>query len=316
MQEQHIIFQSGSTVTMKTLPDSFPENAVIWSDVYLDEKEFPNMLTALKIPFSSFRKSLIPRRFLGVSAGEGYVLLCLPVRRSWKQVEPEYITFILQDRHVYTLCMGEGYGFEAVRQEFGNSAAVGFINEAELLVFLLETIITWNIRCYIEVRDVADELASHIDMSGRAVEERRLLHIRHQINRLAGQFENQFYDLSGLHLLIPHPRIPASMRFKLQDIRDSQSQLLHNLVRIELRVKDIQEYCRYLLQQKTDQRLRQLTVLSAVFMPLTLITGIYGMNFSEMPETRWKYGYFVVLGGMALLSAVLLYIFKKHDWFK
>ena len=48
-----------------------------------------------------------------------------------------------------------------------------------------------------------------------------------------------------------------------------------------------------------------LTVLSAIFMPLTLIAGIYGMNFDVMPELHWRYGYFVVLGTMAVIAGGL-----------
>ena len=48
------------------------------------------------------------------------------------------------------------------------------------------------------------------------------------------------------------------------------------------RLSELLQHCQFVLQQQTDQRLRQLTVLSAIFMPLTLITGVYGMNFAYM----------------------------------
>jgi magnesium transporter len=46
----------------------------------------------------------------------------------------------------------------------------------------------------------------------------------------------------------------------------------------------------------------------------TMIAGIYGMNFEHMPELNWRYGYFAVLGGLALVSGVLFYKFKKSQW--
>jgi len=60
--------------------------------------------------------------------------------------------------------------------------------------------------------------------------------------------------------------------------------------------------------------MKQLTVVATIFMPLTLITGIYGMNFQNMPELRWQYGYFMVLGGMLLIAAGMLYIFRRRNW--
>jgi magnesium transporter len=57
------------------------------------------------------------------------------------------------------------------------------------------------------------------------------------------------------------------------------------------------------------------TSITTVFVPLTLISGIYGMNFDFMPELNWKYGYFVVLAIMASLAVSMLLWFKKKGWF-
>ena len=51
-------------------------------------------------------------------------------------------------------------------------------------------------------------------------------------------------------------------------------------------------------------------------MPLTLLAGIYGMNFERMPELSWAYGYPVVLGAMALISAIMLFFFYRRGWFE
>lgn len=58
-----------------------------------------------------------------------------------------------------------------------------------------------------------------------------------------------------------------------------------------------------------------LTIITSIFIPLTFIVGIYGMNFDYMPELRWRYGYFFVLGIMALISISLLLWFKRKGWF-
>jgi len=57
-----------------------------------------------------------------------------------------------------------------------------------------------------------------------------------------------------------------------------------------------------------------LTVVSAIFLPLTLVAGIFGMNFQYMPELGYRYGYFVALGGMLALAVVLLIIFRIKRW--
>jgi len=58
-----------------------------------------------------------------------------------------------------------------------------------------------------------------------------------------------------------------------------------------------------------------LTIYSVVFMPLTLIAGIYGMNFTNMPELEWHSGYYIVLIIMAVIAIIMLIVFKKKRWF-
>ncbi|HET7293865.1 MAG TPA: CorA family divalent cation transporter [Vicinamibacteria bacterium] len=65
---------------------------------------------------------------------------------------------------------------------------------------------------------------------------------------------------------------------------------------------------------RTSEIARVLTVMSGVLLPLTLITGIYGMNFEHMPELRWGAGYFGVLTFMALMALTLLLVFWKLGW--
>lgn len=62
--------------------------------------------------------------------------------------------------------------------------------------------------------------------------------------------------------------------------------------------------------------MKTLTVITTVFMPLTLIAGIYGMNFVNMPELEWRYGYYFVLGIMATLGIWMILAFMKRGWFK
>lgn len=69
------------------------------------------------------------------------------------------------------------------------------------------------------------------------------------------------------------------------------------------------------LMQTLNQSIRILTALSMIFLPLTLIAGIYGMNFHWIPELSWKYGYFYALSLMILCAVFILFIFKKNKWF-
>lgn len=63
-----------------------------------------------------------------------------------------------------------------------------------------------------------------------------------------------------------------------------------------------------------DSDSKTLTVISTIFIPLTFISGVYGMNFINMPEIYFEHGYFVVLGLMFSIASSLIIYFKKKSW--
>ncbi|MCB0585171.1 MAG: magnesium/cobalt transporter CorA [Phaeodactylibacter sp.] len=65
---------------------------------------------------------------------------------------------------------------------------------------------------------------------------------------------------------------------------------------------------------KMNNVIQLLTIISTIFIPLTFLAGIYGMNFKYMPELQWRYGYFGLWGIMLLLSVVLILLFKRKHW--
>jgi magnesium transporter len=65
---------------------------------------------------------------------------------------------------------------------------------------------------------------------------------------------------------------------------------------------------------RTNNVMRVLTIISTIFMPLTFIVGVYGMNFDVMPELRWKYSYPLVWSFMILLVIGMLIFFRRKKW--
>jgi magnesium transporter len=66
--------------------------------------------------------------------------------------------------------------------------------------------------------------------------------------------------------------------------------------------------------QRTNEIMKVLTLMASVFIPLTFVAGIYGMNFENMPELRTRSGYFLVLGFMAVVATIMLTYFRRRGW--
>ncbi|SDT21509.1 magnesium transporter [Paenibacillaceae bacterium GAS479] len=68
------------------------------------------------------------------------------------------------------------------------------------------------------------------------------------------------------------------------------------------------------LSNRANEIMRVFTALTTIFMPLTFITGIYGMNFAHMPGAEFYYGFYFLLGFMFLLGGGMLFFFRKKEW--
>ncbi|TGD75834.1 metal transporter [Mangrovimicrobium sediminis] len=69
-----------------------------------------------------------------------------------------------------------------------------------------------------------------------------------------------------------------------------------------------------LSSHKLNQTMKVLTIISAIFVPLTFLAGIYGMNFEYIPELSWRYAYFTLLGVMAVMGTGMLVLFRRIRW--
>lgn len=78
---------------------------------------------------------------------------------------------------------------------------------------------------------------------------------------------------------------------------------------------DIRDSYLSLNSHQTNNVMKVLTIITSIFAPLTFIAGIYGMNFENLPELTWKYGYFFALGLMGIVALIMYLWFKRKGWF-
>ncbi len=156
---------------------------------------------------------------------------------------------------------------------------------------------------------ISDEASGDVDIDGGRLDaaSSRL----HVIDEVAGDYSQVFPMLrdtnsKALDLGGRHSRIQIAVASS--HAVERRVKLYYERV-AQLRQQQVQE-----ISDKTNSRLGVLSVMSVIFLPLTLLTGIFGMNFKHMPSLTWSWAYPALLLLMATTAAGLWVYFKKADW--
>jgi magnesium transporter len=105
-----------------------------------------------------------------------------------------------------------------------------------------------------------------------------------------------------------------STNFYMRDLRERINQVSENVEIAIDTCSSLLDLHLTLMSHKTNEVMKVLTVMSAIFLPLSFIAGLYGMNFENMPELKMKMGYYYTVYGMIFISVGLLTWFKIRKW--
>lgn len=142
---------------------------------------------------------------------------------------------------------------------------------------------------------------------------RRIFRLRRQLRRferIVGPMKEMCERLATTDL----PAIDPTARVWFRDVLDHVRYTLTRSGGLKDTLASIVETASLLEQHRQGEMTRQLAAWAAILAVPTAIAGIYGMNFDFMPELRWRYGYFVVLGLIATICLVLWARFRKIGW--
>jgi magnesium transporter len=108
--------------------------------------------------------------------------------------------------------------------------------------------------------------------------------------------------------------ISASTRNYFNDLQDNILEIIETLELNRQLNNSHRDMYFSALTHKMNEIMKGLTIVATIFIPLTFVVGIYGMNFDYMPELHMKNGYFTVLSIMAVIALGSVYYFKRKDW--
>jgi magnesium transporter len=131
-----------------------------------------------------------------------------------------------------------------------------------------------------------------------------------RFERVLGPMEEVAGRLERLDL----PCIDPEVRPYFRDIRDHVGRVGSRVGALRETLASVFEVANLLEQQRQGTITRRLASWAAILAVPTAVAGIYGMNFDYLPELRWRYGYFIVLGAIAMICAALYVNFKRSKW--
>ncbi len=121
-------------------------------------------------------------------------------------------------------------------------------------------------------------------------------------------------ELAGRLYILQNPLIEKSTRRYINDLQDHTVYIAETISTFREMLSSLENTYHAGQNARMTQVMKLLTIISTIFIPLTFVVGIYGMNFDHMPELRWRYGYFAVMGLMGVLVLFMLLWFRRKRW--
>ncbi|WP_066172519.1 magnesium/cobalt transporter CorA [Bacillus marinisedimentorum] len=228
--------------------------------------------------------------------------------------EKDEIDLFLSDHYIVTFHKDESNEVNQVWDKFKYSSNLERWDQHVVLYEIMDKIVD----AYFPVLyQIEDELNAIEDNTGnRSVEkildevfEHRgyLLYLRNTVHPM----RDLLYRMLNSH----HLEEVNERREYFSDIYDHLLKLSDMIQSNREMTTDIRDSYLSLNAHQTNRIMKVLTVITTIFMPLTFIAGVYGMNFVYMPELEWRYSYFITLGLMMVIGMVMFWWFKKKGWF-
>jgi magnesium transporter len=230
------------------------------------------------------------------------------------EVSDEQVSIILGKNYVISFIETDNNIFESIRQNIRkDNSRVRKMGADYLCYSLMDCIVDKYFNILEQADQKLEDLETELVKNPRAS---TLLHIqksKREISMLRKSVWPTREVVSQLRRL-ETPLIQDATKLYMQDVYDHTIQAIdtiENFRDISSGMLDI-----YLsnLSARMNEVMKVLTIVSTIFVPLTFITSLYGMNFQEMPELSWKYGYYVTLFVMLMIALGMIAYFRRKKW--
>ncbi len=252
-----------------------------------------------------------------VLAFESSLYMNLPIpREQWNELTPHYLTFICLPNLLVTLHEESLSQVDEIKRDLqSGEIELSQNNPAALVYAVLDLIVDSIAAKALGLREKVNEMGRLLDDEPQDCKLHDILKLKRRCVHLLGVCEGQVYCINALLSSQTQSFSLQGLREYYRDIFGQIEYTFRILNRIEARLDDQHQHFQLMLQDRSSKRLNTLSIMAGIFLPVTLIAGIYGMNFQVMPELSIPWGYPAALGLMLLIGAGMLVYFKIKGWF-
>jgi magnesium transporter len=229
-------------------------------------------------------------------------------------VEYEQISILILNDFVFTFKEKQDQLFEPVKRRLRSSKGHFRSQGADYLAYvILDTIVDSYFTLQDSLDDIVDSVEEDLITNPTAETlatiqgvKRELIFIRRSISPLR--------EMLNAILRSESPLIEGKTLIYFRDISDHVLRISESLESSRDMVSGLLDIYITSISNKMNEIMKVLTVFASIFIPLTFIAGIYGMNFEYMPELKWRWAYPTLWGGFVIIPIILLVYFKKKKW--
>jgi len=248
---------------------------------------------------------------------EGYnlvILKMLSFNPEESRIEAEQISLVLGPRYVLSFQERSGDVFDGLRERLRRSNGRIRQRGADYLLYgMLDSIVD----SYFQILEqMGDQLAELEESLTRDPDEECLYRIQHFKRELV-TLRKSVWPLREVINELQRGEVPMiedSTAVFLRDLYDHTIQVLDTVEIFRDTVSGMLDIYLSSVSNRMNEVMKVLTIMATIFIPLTFIAGIYGMNFAYMPELQWRYGYAMVWGVMILCLAGMFWFFRRRRW--
>jgi magnesium transporter len=227
----------------------------------------------------------------------------------------EQVSLVLGENYLISFLEEVGGEFEPVRERIrSDHSRFRKSGPGYLAYSLLDTVVD---RYFLTLEAIGESLDSLEDSLGRMATANALQRI-HEIKRELIFLRKYIWPVREVVTALQHadsPLLPDSIQPYLRDVYEHTVQVMDGLETYRDLLSGIQDLYLSMTSNRLNDIMRVLTVISTIFIPLTFIAGVYGMNFHYMPELGWKWAYPAVWLVMILVAMGMIAFFRRKKWF-